>query len=201
MISLYLVGDGPRDGTTVPPLLERLMGREVEVIENHWARLNSPRGGGGSDRKLRFAIRQAIDAGADGLVAVVDRDKEPNHDRLKRLKQGRDEDRQSLPPFPTALGEAVPHGEAWLLDDPVAIRGALQLPNEVPIVSVRRTKDPKGEIAGLIEVSPRRDEGTLDLLREIANAVVRSRCQHDKETGFHDFDEEVRGEFRDLIGA
>jgi len=197
MISLFLVGDGPRDSKTVSPLLEHLLGKKVDVIEGHWARLNTPQGGSGYDRKLRFAIRQAREFGTAGLVAVVDRDKE--HDRLKKLKQGREDDRQTSPPFPTALGEAAPHGEAWLLDDPVAVRTALQLDPDVLIVTVRKTKDPKEEIEALRRQSPRREEGILELLCDIARLVDKARCMHTKETGFHDFAEEVRREFKVLI--
>jgi len=197
MISLFLVGDGIRDEVTVPPLLEHLSGRDVKTETREWGNV---RVRGGYPGKLKFVVREAIKAGASGVVAVVDRDKETSGDRLKKLKQGRTDDRQKLLDFPTALGEAAPHGEAWLLDDPVAVQTALRLPTDVMIVNVRKTKDPKGEIEALRQASPRRDEGTLDLLRDIARVVDSSRCRHANETGFDDFAKEIRSEFRDLIG-
>ena len=55
------------------------------------------------------------------------------------LREARERDRMERPPFPTAFGEADPHGEAWLLDDPTAIRDALELDPEVEIPTLSKT--------------------------------------------------------------
>ena len=131
MIRLLFVGDGERDAAMNPPLVEVLTGAEVEATTRPWARLNVR----GYDRKLRFAIRQARDEGLQGVVATIDRDKSSGHDRLRELKAGRTRDRETAPPLPAALGAANPHAEAWLLDDPVAVRTVLGLDNDAAIVS------------------------------------------------------------------
>ena len=59
---------------TVPRLVKKILARSVREDVRHWSRLNSA--GSGSDRKLRFAIRQARDVGAAGVVATVDRDRD-----------------------------------------------------------------------------------------------------------------------------
>ncbi|HEV7224363.1 MAG TPA: hypothetical protein VGN42_16760 [Pirellulales bacterium] len=137
MIHLFFVGDGPRDGATLPPLVERILGAEVSVTFREWRPLHL-RGKGGYGGKLQFIIRAARDAGASGLVAVVDRDKDPRRRRLRDLAAGRAGDRASAPPFPTALGEAVPHVEAWLLDDLAAVRQSLRLAVAIEIQSMPR---------------------------------------------------------------
>lgn len=195
MIHLLIVGDGERDARTVPRLIERILEEEIRNDWLPWARLHR----GNYRRKVLFATRQARDAKADGLVAIVDADKTKNHERLKEMKKAREDDRQSLPPFPTALGEAIPHGESWLIDDPVAVRQALKLTIEVP--NYRDCNYPKDDLQKLIQASIRAGEELLDLLEDIARQVDGSRCVHDKESGFHGFREEVVAEIGPLRGS
>jgi hypothetical protein len=101
--------------------------------------------------------------------------------------------------FPTALGEAVPHGEAWLLDDPAAIRAALDLGDEVDIPHVRRTRDPKAVVNGLIEQSRHRRENVLDVFADIARLVDHRRCSFPDDTGFTALVEDVRQELECLL--
>ena len=124
MSLILFVGDGVRNAATVPPIVKRILNTEFSSLTRNWAHLHGA--GKGYQKKVRFAVLQALDAGAKGLIAVVDRDR-AQRDRLKRLREARDDDRMQKPPFPTAFGEANPHGEAWLLDDPQAIREALRL--------------------------------------------------------------------------
>jgi hypothetical protein len=194
MIRIHFVGDGPRDGATVPHLVQKILGLDVDPSTNHWARLNA--GGQGYSRKVLFAILQAIDAGAAGLVAVVDRDKDDAWSRLRKLQEGRELHRQKRPPFPTALGEAVPHGEAWLMGDPIAIKEALDLKDDVAIPSLRRIKDPKGDLNRLIEISKHgRETDRMIVLGHIARLVDPERCMHIEETGFARFAVDVLSEF------
>ena len=140
-------------------------------------------------------MSRAIDDEAAGLVAVVDRDKSEARSRLRELQNERDDHRSKFPPFPTALGEAAPHGEAWLLADENAVREALSLKSELAIPSVSKTKDPKGVLDGLIQQSARRGEPVTPILTEIARLVDERRCVHRDETGFAAFAEDVRHEF------
>jgi hypothetical protein len=103
------------------------------------------------------------------------------------------------PPFPTALGEAILHGEAWLLDDPHAIRQVLELEVHVPIPTIRKARQPKETLNQLIRLSRHRTEPWMELLRGIAQLMEVSRCQYAEETGFSDFVEEVRRELGPLV--
>jgi hypothetical protein len=195
MIPIHFVADGPRDAATVPHLVSRILGVEVEPKATDWKDLRV----GGYPKKVLFAILQAIDAGACGLVAVVDRDKADRLDRLRALHEGRELHRRKYAPFPTACGEAVPHGDAWLLDDPVAVRQALGLAVEVVVLSFRKAKSPKEEIDSLISQSERcGDMSKMEVLAEIALRVDHGRFAHSNETGFRAFLAEVRQEFRGL---
>lgn len=127
MIFVLLFGDGPRDAAMIPPLLESLLGVRVRVEFTAWARLHHQGSRSGYQRKLLFAMRQAQDKRANGMVATVDVDSDRRREKLRELQEARDKARQKDPPFPTVLGEASPHAEAWLLDDPVAVRRALRL--------------------------------------------------------------------------
>ena len=203
MIRLHIIGDGDRDGATVPWLVSNLLGVDIEGTFFPWnsppeskgrkLRMNTR---GGYAKKIAFAIERARHDRAAGLVAVVDRDVEPTGDRLNSLRSGRESDRRGRAPIPTAIGEAVPHGEAWLLDDRVAVRDSLYL--EDRNLNAIDESDPKAALGALIDVSERREETHLDVLRDIARRVDRSRCPNTRRTGFASFADEVRHEFRDL---
>src|SRR5580698_11182523 len=74
MIDVFFVLDGPRDHVSVPPLVGRILGVGIRAQTTHWARLRQKGNARGFSRQLLFAIRQAQDAKATALVAVVDRD-------------------------------------------------------------------------------------------------------------------------------
>lgn len=198
MIRLLFVGDGERDAVTVPRLVERILDTSVQEVTRVWARLHSA--GKGYGRKLTYALRQARHLRATGIVATLDRDKERRGKRLAKLKRARTADRKTAPPFPTALGEAVPHGEAWLLADAHAVRQAMRLPGDTPVPSVRSTKDPKRALQTLLTTSPRANERPLQVLAEVARLVDTSRCTHRRATGFASFVKDVETELRPLAG-
>ena len=106
--------------------------------------------------------------------------------------------RQSTPPFPTALGEAVPNGDAWLLDDPLAICDALQLDRDTAIPVVTKVRDPKPELDGIIAQSSRAGEDLLQVLATIAGLVRPKRCRHASDTGFEAFVKDVIAELSPL---
>src|SRR5208337_5149949 len=151
MMLILFVGDGERDAATIPHLVMRILDVELASTSRNWAHLHGA--GKGYQKKVRFAVLQAIDEGAVGLVAVVDRDRAPQRGRLRELREARDRDRMERPSFPTAFGEASPHGEAWLLDDPTAIRDALGLDPKVEIPTVLRTRNPKLVVNEIIKNS------------------------------------------------
>jgi hypothetical protein len=194
MIDLLFVTDGPRDHVTVPPIIGRILGVTVQVTPVAWARLRQQSGVSGYRRQLRFAILQAQDAKAAAVLATVDRDKDPRRTKLAELLKARDEDRAASPPFPVALGEADPHGEAWLLDDPVAVRRGLGLDGNAKVPTVRHTNSPKETIEHLRRQSGRAEDPILDVLADIAAAVDPARYAHAKETGFHGLEKEVKHE-------
>jgi hypothetical protein len=198
MISIYLIGDGPRDQSTVPPLLETITGDSVQVRFTTWKELPLQHGSGYL-RRLMLALAQARDFGDDAVVAVIDQDMQPQSQGLRAMREARSKDRQFFAPLPTAVGEAIPHGEAWLLDDPHGVRFALQLASSEPIPSLSRCEYPKTEIDRLIDLSPFSDQDRLENLARIARETNPRRCQHAKVTGLHQFVEEVNGELKQFF--
>jgi hypothetical protein len=197
MIRLLFVGDGERDAATNPPIVKTIVRSEIRDSHQAWKDIRLGRGGYG--RKLRFATRAARDAGVDGLVATVDQDRSARGERLRELAAARREDRETAAPLPTALGCAIPHAEAWLLDDVVAVRTVLRLDHATVVPNLRDMKYPKDELTALHAGSPRAEEPILILLAEIAQAVLATRCQHANETGFAAFVEEIRDEIAPLL--
>lgn len=197
-LRLSFVGDGPRDHATVPPLVAAALGAEVEVAAAHpWSRLS----GGGYARKLAFAVRQALDEESQGLVVTVDQDRDAPRKRLRVLIEGREAVRSKpgrAALLPTALGEARPHAEAWLLDDAEAVRGGLGFEPGRHVKTVRDTKSPKDELDLLLGDVLADEERAIDCLVRIARGVQADRCQHAKETGFEAFVEELRRELGPL---
>lgn len=196
MIRLLFVGDGERDAATNPHLIATITGAEIEPTAIPWPRLHVA--GHGFDRKLLFAICQARQDGLQGVVATIDKDTSPGRDRLRDLEAGRTKDREQAAPLPTALGCADPHAEAWLLDDPVAVRETLQLAADAEIPNVRDVDSPKNSLTGLHTQSPRSEVPIRTILVEIAQALVVQRCQHAKETGFARFIKEIEDEIGPL---
>ena len=194
MIKLLVVGDGERDGASIPPLVQTILEKPVESEFERWPRLQKK----GLGRKLHFATIQARNRKHDGLVAVVDADQRMRSKKIKDLIVARAEMRQSAPPFPTALGEAVPNGDAWLLDDPLAVCDALQLDRNTAIPVVTRVRDPKPELDGIIAQSSRAREDTLQVLAAIAGLVRTERYRHASVTGFEAFVKDVKAELSPL---
>ena len=200
-MKLLFVADGLLDGVTVPRLVEGILQVTVEEETVGWARLHQRGSGSGYGRKLRFAIRQARDGRLEGVVATVDVDRERRGRRLQELQTARAEDRAASPHLPVALGEADPELEAWLLDDPVAVREALGLEQDQAVPTVRKAKNPKKTLEHLLTQGPRSSERPLHVWPNIAQLLEPSRCRHAKETGFADFQNDVRGELGPLPSA
>jgi hypothetical protein len=116
------------------------------------------------------------------------------------LIAARQRDRDASHATPAAIGEAVPHCEAWLIDDPVAVRAALQLPTTVEIASPTKIKSPKDELDRLYQECGSPLE-TLQLLAAIAGGLAPERCNHRDATGFAAFARDVVGELGPLCAA
>lgn len=190
-MNIAFLGEGPRDRAVIPKIVEKLLGRGITPSFQDWPRLNQ---GGGFQKKLLFALLVAQRKERDALVATLDADK-TKKDRLAAMIEGRTLHREKHPPLPTALGCAEPHCEAWLLDDPVAVRSALGLSTTAPVPNVRDVKEPKAALDKLIESSPREGDH-MDLLADIAAAIEAERCAHSKETGFARFKKDVEAEIK-----
>jgi hypothetical protein len=197
MITMHIVGDGPRDGVTVPPLIETVLGIRVQALFRAWSDIRT----GGYERKLKFAVRTAIDAGVSALVATVDTDKDRQRDKLHRLRNARTADPHCGSLVEVALGEATPHAEAWLLDDEVAVRAGLNLPSRIKIPTPRQVESPKEALEDLRRDSDRSHDPILEVLIDIARQVQPSRCMRAKETGFHALQEELRSAFRTHVAG
>ena len=199
MIHLLFVGDGERDAVTVPRFVEGILDDSVTEETRRWARLHGR--GSGYGRKLEFAVRAARANKLEGLVATVDTDREKKGVHLRKMQEVREAERIQFPNLPMALGEAVPHGEAWLLDDPVAVRQALKLPNDAQIPTMSKTKDPKKALKSLLAESKRADERPLNILADIARKVDLKRCVNSKRTGFEGFVSDVHNELGALAAG
>jgi hypothetical protein len=197
MIPIHFLGDGKRDAATIPHLVRNVLRVEIAAVPSQWARLHGE--GRGFARKLAFAIRVAEADNAAGLVAVVDRDRDKKLVRLRELQAERRRARDSGRLIPIALGEAAPHGEAWLLDDARAVRNALGLEDDVNIPNVRSTSNPKAALDKLIKDSGHVAESSIDALSEIAQRLDPERCFHRDDTGLAAFITDVRNEFKHFI--
>jgi hypothetical protein len=207
MRKLRIVGDGQRDAVTIPAILRGLLKAEFAAHASPWPRLHrgEKKAPGvhlkGYGLKLWYLLREARTDGHDGVVAAVDADKDRAREKLTQLKRARDADRAQRAPLPTALGEACPHNEAWLLDDPVAVREALGLATDALIPNVRDCPYPKTALEELHRQSSHASNAPLDVWADIAARVDEHRCRHKTETGFEAFAREVRAELGPLFVA
>jgi hypothetical protein len=209
MIRVLFVVDGPRDHHIVPPLVIELLRAEIDPETRVWTKLHLrgervPKPFRGYAHKLRYALTLARTRGLAAVVATVDTDRGAPRERLRKLREGRERDRQKHPPLPAALGEANPHAEVWLLDDATAVREALGLAPETNVPAVKYVEIPKEALDQLVAQSTNADQpsstrDTPELLRSIAGRVQRDRCPHAKQTGFHAFAEDVRTELGPLL--
>jgi hypothetical protein len=197
MIDVFFVLDGPRDHVSVPPLVSRILGLKIRPQTTHWKRLRQKGNASGLSRQLLYAIREAQDAKTSSLVVVVDRDNSSKREKLKELIAARDRS----PEFPVALGQADPHGEAWLLDDPVAVTRGLGLGTDVEIPNIRDVESPKDTIEVLRENSEFSDKTILEVLEAIVNHVDPARYRHAKETGYEAFEKDVRHQLKSVAAG
>lgn len=194
-MSILVIGDGPRDQVALPVLICRILDANTATRYDDWHRVRVYHQKGTIyARKLKYLTRRARADGFIALAIVVDTDKAPPRDRLRDLRRGREEDRQGNPPFPTALGEANPHFDVWLLDDTVAVREALQLAADFHVPNAAKAAYPKDALSELIQHSQMTSLPVSEIVGEIARHLVPERCVHRKETGFFTFIKDVGDE-------
>jgi hypothetical protein len=99
--------------------------------------------------------------------------------------------------MPAALGEAVPHLEAWLLDDDVAVRSAFDFAPDTQIEAPTKVKSPK-ETLDKYHTASKTTKAVVETLAEIAANLAVTHCARSGHTGFHAFCEEVNRELAPL---
>jgi hypothetical protein len=203
-MKLLFVGDGSRDIAVLPALVENLLdvsdgSVRTDSVFKQWRDIELFEGGTGYRRRMQFAIAQARAERIQGLVCAVDCDKAHPRERLKELNNARDADRTKNTSLPTAIGEARPHGEAWLVDDPDAVREGLSLDSNVHVPSYKKIKDPKAELNKLLDAGGATDGAArCAKMILIAEKLDPDRCKNGKATGFNEFVEEVVRELQVL---
>lgn len=203
MIRVRFVGEGPRDEAIVPSLVSTWLNKPaMQPTFVTWRALVVRKAGKtrrlhGLARKLEYAVSQALTDRQHAPIATIDRDVAAPSERMGQMRFGV----TVSPQLPTALGEAVPHAEAWLLDDQKAVRETLALPADTAIPNVRNCA-PKDELNKLCEPVVRA-AGTrlIELLAGLARRIDVARCNHPSETGLQAFHNEVRSNLGSLAGV
>ena len=190
MTSLLLVGDGPLDGAILPSIVSKIVGDSIEGSFSSWKSITLSHGHG-YDRKIKYFIRRAVARRLSGVVAVIDRDKDRSGKRVKALRKTRNEEKANPHYRPTAIGEARPHGEAWLLADAEAVKMGLGLPAEAEVPSPRNVGSPKETLTALHQEGERSDEPRMEVWKRISEALEPDKCRHSNSTGFDAFRAEV----------
>lgn len=191
MRSILYVSDGERDRRMLPPIVRKVIGEHDLVDFRAWHDIQLQGSFGrakttGYGRKLSFMIAAAA-RDDHSLIATVDRDR-AGSERLRELKQARGD----IPPVAVAVGEAIPHGEAWLVDDLVPLRTHLGLDPHAPRPDL---KDPKASLHALIREADRSD--VLEIIESIAEDLAIERCQMARETGLAAFVDDLKDQFRE----
>ncbi|MDA0282491.1 MAG: hypothetical protein O3B86_03965 [Planctomycetota bacterium] len=183
-MKLLFVADGPRDAASLPGLVRSILEREIQAEFTQWAHLRT--GGRGYERKLKFAAAQTRSRGLNGLIAVVDQDRDRRNERRKSLTNARQELADSGKFVAIAVGVAIP--------DVAAVRTGLHLPVETVIPSAGKAKYPKDDLDQLIQQSDFKEVSKA--LESISAQVQEGRCQNADKTGFRDFATDCRRELK-----
>ncbi len=194
MTDVLLVSEGPNDRAVIPVIIEKATNQKFEFSYMPWTELRRHRITG-FEAKLGLALAVARLNSHLGLVGVVDADDQPKV-RIAALRRAKEKDRQKLDleRLPTALGEANPELEAWLLDDHEAVKKALALPAQTKIPSPFECKDVKISLDELISKSAR-NENRTERLCEIAKSIEFDKCRNSKATGLQSFVDDLKNEF------
>lgn len=146
--------------------------------------------GGGYPGKLKASIVLAEERGLDGVIFVLDRDREKN--RLVELKAGREELKGTMP---SAIGVCIETLEAWLLADHQSVADTLGIETKhVPakpegLAGEKGTAShPKDVLEHLIEIAP---AGAKDVYNELARVADLQTIAQKCPKGFGEFQAEL----------
>ncbi len=148
--------------------------------------------------KVLAAMTEADIEGFDGLIFVMDRDRDT--DRLSELRSGLQAAREAEIPIPTALGLCIETVEAWLLADPAAVAEVLEVPkDQIPPNPEKLDgkessgQHPKDIIALLIEKSPKEDLDLGQVYGDIAESADLDTVAKACPKGFAAYQKELEG--------
>ncbi|MBT3218228.1 MAG: hypothetical protein HN348_04000 [Proteobacteria bacterium] len=191
MTKVLLIVDGERDVWMLPAIVATHLGRPIKPKVLTWKSPELRIRGTGFGRKLKLAIRIAEDEENNGLIAFVDHDRSKRPRRVE-LNKARQESRdQGYGKGPIAIGEAIPHGEAWLLDAHTAVQTVLGLGADAKIPDVK--KDAKQPLDSLLRTHW---EGTRqEAFEQIAQLVDVAKTRRSKDTGLKPFIDDLIREF------
>ncbi len=123
----------PEDLPALPQLVHRLLGcpADITYMCRSFKQVKSFHGAGGKfakkgrklAKKVIAAGRRAKQAGQNALAIVIDRDRKPDKDRIRAMREGRDSACGPSNP-PCAVGCAVEMFDAWMICDEKAIEAA-----------------------------------------------------------------------------
>ena len=133
-----------------------------------------------------------------GFIAVIDKDKDSKGIRFKDLEEGKKKVLAEVM-LPISIGEAIPHGEAWLLDEEKAVREALYLDGNTEVPGTKVSKNPKETLTELYQESRRASEDRTVVWEDIAKGVDLTKYSRPRETGFARFEKEVKDEIKRAI--
>lgn len=155
-------------------------------------------------RKVKQALREAWEEKFDAVVIVVDRDREPNAERIVPLRQGRDE--MAKEPFPRcAVGAAVEAFDAWMIVDGNAVKTCQGDPIKTHLnPESLRGKEGKGPGQHPKEVAASIFGGTsglADKYAAVAKSVDLDLLERCCPQGFAPFADEVRRRIVPAVGG
>ena len=145
-------------------------------------------------KKVIRAMRQAERGGFHGAVIVIDRDRQPDRERIGALRQGRDvADDAGCPPC--AVGTAVETFDAWMIADADGIKTAGGDPTKAPPnpesldakAGPRHPKDVAHDVFGAAEGS-----GLGEKYAHVAREADLTTLERNCPKSFAPFAKEVR---------
>jgi hypothetical protein len=179
-VKVLFISDGPRDVAALPAIVCGVLRAPAAAIEpsDHsrpWSKVKGH--GKGYCRRMQAMIALARANRIPARVCTVDCDNAARRKRLGDLHLARDNDRNRNSPLPAALGEARPHLEAWLIDDPDALRQALPSCRGTDMPSFSKIPKPKEWLNTLLDEDGCEDGPSRTAkIVEIANRLDHSRC-------------------------
>ena len=149
-------------------------------------------------------MRAAWEEEFEAVVIVVDRDRNPNAERIVPLRQGRDE--MTAGPFPScAVGTAVEAFDAWMIVDGNAVKECEGVPTKTHLnPESLRGKEGKGVGQQPKEVAASIFGGSSGLAEKyavVAKFLALDLLEKCCPQGFAPFADEVRQRIAPVVGG